>query len=154
MPRYVPNSLKQLGHIPNWSPQYSPQKYIPIKYEQKGIQQYVPRQNKAHSINDGIFSYYEREIDSTKFPALNTIANSQVQPTRNTKEEAQQWMDYLQTYPNTYVRFNTSDMILHVESNAAYLVVTKARSRVAGYFHLSDHPNFTSKAQWIRLGRL
>ena len=52
-------------------------------------------------------------------------------------------MDYVQTYPNAYIRFYTSDMILHVDSNAAYLVATKARSRIAGYFHLLDHPNIT-----------
>ena len=34
-------------------------------------------------------------------------------------------------------------MVIHVDSNATYLVAPKARSRVAGYFHLSDHPNIT-----------
>ena len=34
-------------------------------------------------------------------------------------------------------------MVLHIDSDAAYLVAPKARSRVAGYFHLSDHPNVT-----------
>ena len=35
-------------------------------------------------------------------------------------------------------------MVLHVESNAAYLVAPKARSRIARYFHLSEHPNKTN----------
>ena len=52
-------------------------------------------------------------------------------------------MDYLHTYPEAYIRFYASDMILHVDSDAAYLVAPKARSRIAGYFHLSDHPNIT-----------
>ena len=52
-------------------------------------------------------------------------------------------MDYLHTYPNTYIRFYAREMILHVDSDAAYLVATKARRRIAGYFHLSDHPNIT-----------
>lgn len=52
-------------------------------------------------------------------------------------------MDYLHTYPDAYLRYYASDMILHVNSDAAYLVVPKARSRVAGYFYLSDHPNIT-----------
>ena len=52
-------------------------------------------------------------------------------------------MDYVQTYPNTYIRFYASHMILHVDSDADYLVAPKARSKIAGYFHLSDHPNIT-----------
>ena len=31
-------------------------------------------------------------------------------------------------------------MKLHIDSDAAYLVAPKARSRVAGYFQLTDHP--------------
>ena len=30
-------------------------------------------------------------------------------------------------------------MVLHVDSDVAYLMAPKFRSRVAGYFHLSDH---------------
>ena len=67
----------------------------------------------------------------------------QAHPTEQTKQKAQQLMDYLHTYPNAYLRYTASDMILHVDSDAAYLVAPKARSRVAGYFHLSDHPNIT-----------
>ena len=52
-------------------------------------------------------------------------------------------MDYLHTYPNDYIRFYARDMILHVDRDAAHLVSPKARTRIAGYFHLSDHPNIT-----------
>ena len=52
-------------------------------------------------------------------------------------------MNYVNTYPNAYIRFYVSDIILHVDRDAAYLVAPKARSRIAGYFHLSDHPNIT-----------
>ena len=54
-------------------------------------------------------------------------------------------MDYVYTYPNTFIRYNASDMVLHIDSDAAYLVAPKARSRVAGYFHLSNHPSNKSK---------
>ena len=53
-------------------------------------------------------------------------------------------MDYVHTYPNAYIRYYASDMVLHIDSDAAYLVAPKARSRVAGYFHLSNHPSTTS----------
>ena len=34
-------------------------------------------------------------------------------------------------------------MILHIDSDTAYLVAPKANNRVAGNFYLSDHPNKT-----------
>ena len=52
-------------------------------------------------------------------------------------------MDYVHTYPNAYIRFYSSDMILHVDIDAAYLVAPKASNRIAVYFHLLDHPNIT-----------
>jgi len=32
-------------------------------------------------------------------------------------------------------------MVLHIDSDAAYLVLSNAKSRIAGYFYLSDHPS-------------
>ena len=55
-------------------------------------------------------------------------------------------MDYAVTYPNVYIRYHASDMVLHVDSNAAYLIVYKAKSQIAGYYHLSDHPNCTNQS--------
>ena len=52
-------------------------------------------------------------------------------------------MDYLYTYLEAYICYHASNMVLYVDSDAAYLVVLKARSQVAGFFHLSDHPNIT-----------
>ena len=62
---------------------------------------------------------------------------------KKTKDRAQQLMDYLNTYPNAYIRYYASNMVLHVDSAAEYLVEPKAKSCIAGYFHLSDHPNIT-----------
>ena len=48
-------------------------------------------------------------------------------------------------YPNVHARYYTSDMVLHVDSNPAYLVMPRAKSRVAGYFHLTNRSNRTTK---------
>ena len=87
--------------------------------------------------------YYGRALDNTILPALNKISSTQAQPTQKTKEKAQRLMDYLNTYPSAYIRYYASDMVLHIDTDAAYLVAPKARSRVAGFFHLSNHPNIT-----------
>ena len=50
-------------------------------------------------------------------------------------------MDYLNTYPNVYMRYYESNMILHIDSNAAYLVAPKVCSCIAGFYLLLYHPN-------------
>ena len=47
-------------------------------------------------------------------------------------------MDYAHTYPNATIRYHASDMCLHIDSNASYLVQPQACSRVAGHFYLSE----------------
>jgi hypothetical protein len=62
---------------------------------------------------------------------------------KKTKEKAQQLMDYMHTYPNAYIRYYASGMILLIDSDAAYVIAPKSRSRVAGYFYLADHPDIS-----------
>ena len=71
---------------------------------------------------------------------MNEIASEQATPTESTKKKAQQLMDYVATDPDTYIRFHASDIILNIDSDAAYLVAPKAQSRVAGYFQLGSLP--------------
>ena len=47
-------------------------------------------------------------------------------------------MDYTNTYSQAYVRFYANDMQLMIDSDAAYLVLPNARSRIAGYFRLAN----------------
>ena len=49
-------------------------------------------------------------------------------------------MDYLNTYPNAKLRYYAGHMKLMVDSDAAYLVLPNARSRVAGHFYLEALP--------------
>jgi len=75
---------------------------------------------------------------------LTTSALINLIPTQKTMKKIKQLLDYAATYPNAVIRYYASDMILHAESDAAYLVLPKARSRIAGYFYLSSKPK-TSK---------
>ena len=43
------------------------------------------------------------------------------------------------TYSNVFVHFYTSNIVLMVDSDTAYLVMSNSKSRIAGYFQLSDH---------------
>jgi hypothetical protein len=45
-------------------------------------------------------------------------------------------LDYLATHPDATIRYHASDMILHIHSDASYLSVSNARSRLRGLFFL------------------
>ena len=52
-------------------------------------------------------------------------------------------MDYLYTQPNVIIHFYTSDMILKITSNAAYLILPRARIPAADHYHLGWFNNPT-----------
>ena len=52
-------------------------------------------------------------------------------------------LDNLSTYPQTKLRFYKGNMKLYIESDAAYLVLPGAKSRIAGYFYLHAPPHPT-----------
>lgn len=150
MPGYVKAALRKLKYIMKKFPEYSPFDFTPIHYGAKGTQQYMAKEDTSNFLTPketqhiqsivGSFLYYARALDDTILPALNTIGKQQAQPTHQTKKRCQRLMDFLNTYPDAYLRFHASDMVLHIDSDAAYLVLPKARSRVAGYFHLANKP--------------
>ena len=74
------------------------------------------------------------------FPSLNEISMQQSKPTAHTITKCNRLLDYSETYPNAVIRYHESDMIIHGDIDAAYLVLPKALSHIAGHFYLSDQP--------------
>jgi hypothetical protein len=66
---------------------------------------------------------------------LNKIATEQTRATDKTKTAAGQLLDYLAAHPDAKIRFHASDIILYIDSDASYLSVSKARSRLGGLFY-------------------
>ena len=89
----------------------------------------------------GTFLYYARAIDDNVLVARNSIGTQQSAPALDTKAKTQHLLDYLATHPNHTLRYNASDMTLYIDSDEAYLVEPKGKSRAAGYFYLSTHYN-------------
>jgi hypothetical protein len=69
---------------------------------------------------------------------LNDIATEQTKVTEKTQAAANQMLDYLATHPDATIRYHASDMILHIHSDASYLSVSNAQSRLRGYFFLGN----------------
>jgi hypothetical protein len=53
--------------------------------------------------------------------ALSDIATQQAAPTKNTKKQVNQFLNYMRTHPDAIIRYRASDMILNVHSDASNL---------------------------------
>ena len=147
MPNYVTKTLKKLKHPQPKKPITAPHEWTKPAYGRKP--QLAPIDNTPKLPDDekkriqqivGSFLYYARAIDATILPALSEISTSQAHPTEDTKRKSIMLLDYLASNPIARIRYHASDMILHVDSDAAYLVAPNAKSRIAGYYYLGDRP--------------
>jgi hypothetical protein len=57
---------------------------------------------------------------------------------KQTQAATNQLLDYLATHPDATIRYHASDMILHIHSDASYLSVSNARSRLGSLFFCGD----------------
>ena len=151
---FIKGILLRFKHSSPVAPQYSPHEHTPIQYGNKKRQYALTPDTSSlldeHGIKyvqhvTGSLLYYARAIDGTMLPALNTIGTQQAKPTKKTMQKCLRLLDYAATYPYGSLRYYASDMVLHVDSDAAYLVMQEALSRIAGYYHLSDKPPTVGK---------
>ena len=76
----------------------------------------------------GAFLWYGRITDMTMLHALNSLASSQSKGTEETKEAMEHFLNYCATHPDATIRYQASDMILKIHSDASYLSESQARS--------------------------
>ena len=152
MPNYIPAALLKFQHNQPSRPCNAPHKWTRPAYGKQT--QFAPPLDDSDLLQTkieirriqaivGTFLYYARAVDCTMLPALNQISTQQSKPTQRTNEDADMLLDFAATYPNAKIRFYASDMILHIDTDAAYLVMPNAKSRIAGYFYLSSNPKAT-----------
>ena len=82
----------------------------------------------------GTFLFYTRATYNTILPALDKIAAHQAALASKTNNKIRLLLDDFYTYLDERIRFNASNMILHIESDAAYLVAPKAQSHITGFY--------------------
>jgi hypothetical protein len=69
---------------------------------------------------------------------LNDIATEQTKANEKTQAATNRQLDYLATHPDATIRYHSSNMMLHIHSNASYLSVSNARSLLGGLFFLGN----------------
>jgi hypothetical protein len=84
--------------------------------------------------------YYARAVDPTVLMPLNEISTEQTKATEKNQDATNQLLDHLATHPDATIRYHTSDMILHINSDASYLSVSNAHSRLGGLFFCGYKP--------------
>ena len=145
MPGYVTRKLKTFNHPAPLRSQHAPHQWSAPIYGSGKPQDPTP-DSKARPLDkqgttriqaiNSTFMHYGRACDPCILPALNEIASEQASPMTDTITRTTMLMDYLHTYPHGVLRYYTSDMILKITSDAAYLVQPKARSQAAAHYQL------------------
>jgi hypothetical protein len=145
MPGHVSNVLSKFQHDSPKHPQHTPSRYITPVY---GVKTQYATRDEAPLLTaqqcltiqkvTGSLLYYARAVDPAILMPLNDIATEQTKATEKTQAATNQMLDYLATQPDAIIQYHTSDMILHIHSDASYLSVSNARSRLGGLFFLGN----------------
>jgi hypothetical protein len=144
MPGYFSNVLSKFQHDAPQHPQHTPSRYItPVcgaktQYATKETPPLTAKQCLTIQKVTGSVLYYAGAVDPTVLMPLNDIATEQTKATEKTQAATNQLLDYLATHPDATIRYHASGMILHIHSDASYLSVSNACSRLGGLFFCGD----------------
>jgi hypothetical protein len=148
MPGYVKAALHKFQHPQPTAPQHSPYPWNQPQHNTKASQEAIapdaspklpPTDIKRIQKIVGTLLYYARRaIDNTMLVSLNTLAAEQSKGTENTAKAIVHLLNYCATHPDAVIKYHASDMVLHIDSDASYLSLPKAHSRVGGHHYLSD----------------
>ena len=155
MPGYINNLLSRLKHKKPSKPVDAPHKWVVKRYGKHPQLTPLPDSSPPLSSKEtgilqstvGSLLFYSRAVDPSMLPGLNQISTKQSKPTQTTRKNVDHLLNYVATHPNAVLRYHASDMVLHVDSDAAYLVLPQARSRIAGHYYLSNDPTYTKTIQ-------
>jgi hypothetical protein len=148
MPGYIQKALARFQHTAPSKPVHAPFPYVEPNYK---VRQQMTEIDNTQPIDDaerlrlqqviGVRLYNGRAVDNTTLVSIGTLATAMSKGTEKTMTALVQLLDYVATHPNATVKFRKSDMILHIHSDASYLSEPEAKSRVGGFFYLSDKDN-------------
>ena len=86
----------------------------------------------------GSLLYYARAVENILLVVLSELGQKQATATEATNNVINQLLDYVATYPADGITFCASNMVLSAHSGAAYLKVSKARSRAGDYIMMHE----------------
>jgi hypothetical protein len=145
IPGYVSKVLRKFQLDAPKHPQHTPSQYVTPVYGAKtqyatkdGTPPLTAQQCLTIQKVTGSVLYYAQAVDPTVLMPLNDIATEQTKATEKNQAVTNQLLGYLATHPDATIRYHASDMILQIHSDASYLSVSNARSRIRGLFFLRN----------------
>jgi hypothetical protein len=146
MPEYIKAKLHKYQHPAPARPEHSPHRWNPPIYGAKT--QFVSDTEPSPALSDkdvnklqqltGTLLYYARSVDPTLIMPINVLASEQSNTTEVTAEKVIKLLNCCNTHPETKIRYHASDMILHIHSDASYLLENEAKSRAGGFFYMGN----------------
>ena len=125
MKGYVKRALKEFKHPTPTKTHHAPEIFNPLDYGQKQQMEHIHKSPALNSqqINRiqkicGKFLYLARAIGNTMQHALNKIAVATTKSTEQTEKAVIQLLDYCATHLEPQIRYQASDMIQNVNSDA------------------------------------
>ena len=85
--------------------------------------------------------YYAIDVYPNMLVALGSIDAQQTRSTEKTYDEVIWLLKYASSNTNVTIRFSSSNMVLHIHSDASYIFDPKSRSRACSHYFLSNHSN-------------
>ena len=131
--------LERLNLGPYKSNVNSPMVYSAPVYGQKV--QYVDTDDsniidvdKTHLIKQGVggFLYYCRAVGYDFYTTVSKLSSRQANPTEKIWKEFLHLLNYANTWPDSYLVFKASDMVLILDGDVSYLSESNSRSRGGG----------------------
>jgi hypothetical protein len=82
--------------------------------------------------------YTSRATDNTMQHTLNELCIAAAKGTQETQAALEYFLNCCATHPEAEIIYRASDMIITINSDAAYQVAAKSRSRASGYRYLGN----------------
>jgi hypothetical protein len=93
--------------------------------------------NKLQQLT-GTLLYYARAVDPSLIMPINVLASEQPTATHVTADKVIRLLNCCNTHPETKIRYRSSDVILHIHSDASYLSEDESKSRAGGFFYMGN----------------
>ena len=126
---YIEKGILQFQHTLPKQHHHAPSRYTPPNYGAKqqmtkidNTPPMTPSQIKLLEKVTGKFLYIARALDDTMLHAVNELVTSKSDGIQETVADIAYFLDFCACNPNPVKLYRASDMILHIHSDAAYLV--------------------------------
>jgi hypothetical protein len=143
---YIKVALHKYQHPAPARPEHAPHKWNPPIYRAKT--QFVTETTTSPALSNkeinklqqltGTLLYYARAVDPTLVIPINVLASEQSAATNVTADKVIKLLNYCNTHPESKIQYYSSDMILHIRSDASYLSEDEANIRAGGFFFMGN----------------